>query len=355
MDEPISSATLSGKHVKFSLLQMVAVTTLGAAAFSLCRALFLPPLGSSGLAEARFPAFVLVIALWFCRRGLVARLGSYTVVASLLSLGFFLPWLAQSDWIMGHTHGPPQLFVATFVGSTIGTVAGISWFVTKLVARQIKPGSAPALLSGRWRAARWLGNASIVVLALLSTILALVSIPGVANLSRTGKQLDDYVEGRLRNYGVSLREMAEVISNTSSPKRADIAEMMAKRRTRPDDEAAIPMLQKLMHDDDPRVRRAATDTLRRVTYQIDPETAGKWQIPRPNMDPQAMDAVPVLNDTLNDEDELVRQGARVAIDRIESRPPVVEGGRTVPGAPHESASNAIGFVDNTGAICRRSS
>lgn len=306
MNKPIPSAPLSGRRLLFSLLQLVAVTISVGAAVALLRTLFLPPLGSSGLAESRLPALVLVIALWFCRSGLVARLGSYAVVASLLALLFYQRYFSQTDWLFGHTHGPPQLFVATSVASTIGVLAGIGWLVTKRMARQIEPAPAPTLLSREWRAARWLGNSAIVVLTLLSALLAVLTIPDlVIDLPRIGKKLDDNIEQRLRIGRHSIRELAERISDTRSPKRSEMAELMANRYdVQPGDEAAIPTLQKLVGDDDPRVRRAATITLRHVIAHAR-NTGQQFSV-----DP-ATKAASVRG--LKDEDEFVQRQAALAI------------------------------------------
>ena len=306
MDESISSAPLTGKRLGFSLLQLLALTTSVGAAIVLCRALFLPPLGSSGFAEAQLPALVLVIALWLCRSGLVARFGTYAVAASLLSLVFFLRWFAQEDWLMGHTHGPPQLFVATCLSSTIGALAGLGWLVSNLLARENSSQSIPTAVSRRPRLAAGLGNSAIVLLTLLSALLAVLSIPGLlGDLPRTGKKLDDYIEHRFRTGTHSIRELAEAVKNGSSPKRPEMAELMAKKYDiRPGDEAAIPTLQKLTRDDDPRVRRSAAGTLRHVNAHA--LNSGQQF---------SMDAATnaALVRGLKDEDELVRHQAALAI------------------------------------------
>lgn len=268
MDEPISSAPPSGKRLRFSLLQLVAVTTSVGAAFALCLVLFSPPLGSSGLVEALLPAVVLGIALWFCRSGRVARLGTYAVVASLLSVLFFLRWFAQEDWLFGHTHGPPQLVIALCLASTIGVFAGSGWLISKLIARQNSSEATPAAESRRPRAAGWLTTSAIAVLTLLSALLAVPSIPILlSDMPRIGKKLDVYVEQRLRTGRHSILELANATRNSWSSKRPEIAEIMANQSARPGDEAAIPALLKLVRNSDPRVRRAASKTLRSVINQ----------------------------------------------------------------------------------------
>jgi HEAT repeat protein len=331
MDEPDSSALRPGKHLRFSLLQLVAVTTSLGAAFALCRALFSPALGSSGLAEARLPALVLAVALWFCRRNLIARLGSYAVVASLLSLIFFQRYFAQTDWLFGHTLGPPQLVIATSVGSLIGVLAGIGWAATKLQARQTGSATVPTSRGQGMPAARWLANSAIIVLTLLSGLLALVS---VSDLPRAQKRLDQYVERRWRYDRHSLRERAESIRRTSSPRRPEMAEVMANQYAQPGDEAAVPALLELARDDDPRVRRAASQTLRRVIFQA-------ANLGKPITGDPAVKAA--LTAALKDEDDRVRR--QVALADLEQPPSAAEDRQT-----RLSAIAALGSAEDRDAV-----
>ena len=237
MQDPTSLENRFDKRLKFSLLQFVAVTTSGVAAFVLCRSLFSPPYGSSGLAEARLPAVLLLIAIWFCCRSTVTRLASYTIVASLLALTFFLSWLVQTDWLMGHTHGPPQLLVATGMASVIGALSGISWFVNNIVARHVKPQSTPTLPSRTMRTASWMGSLSVRVLTLLAILLALFSIPSVSSPSRIRAELDRYMASRLTWEDPSIYELAEAANNARSPARVRIAEIMENAFIQSDEEA----------------------------------------------------------------------------------------------------------------------
>jgi hypothetical protein len=186
-NQRIASRALSGRSLLLSLFQLMAVMTSLGAALTVLQTLFLPPLGRSGLEECCLPALVLVIALWFCCRGTVARLGSYAVVASLLALSFYAQYFSRHDPLFGHTPGPPQLFVATGIASTIGILAGIGWFVSKRRwAKQIV--TAPAVSQSRgWRAAHWLVDSAIVVLTLLSALLAVLTIPNLITDPLIGK------------------------------------------------------------------------------------------------------------------------------------------------------------------------
>lgn len=303
-NQRIASRALSGRSLLLSLFQLMAVMTSLGAALTVLQTLFLPPLGRSGLEESCLPALVLVIALWFCCRGTVARLGSYAVVASLLALSFYAQYFSRHDRLFGHTPGPPQLFVATGIASTIGILAGIGWFVSKRRwAKQIV--TAPAVSQSRgWRAAHWLVDSAIVVLTLLSALLAVLTIPNLITDPLIGKKLDDYAEQRLRFGRHSIRELAEQISDTRSPKRAQMAELMANRQVQPGDEAAISVLKTLAIDDDPRVRRAATVTLRHLI--ADAQNTGQQSSVNP-----AAEAAWVRG--LNDQDELVQWQAALAV------------------------------------------
>lgn len=84
--------------------------------------------------------------------------------------------------------------------------------------------------------------------------------------------------------------------------------------------AAMPELLRLLAHDDRFVRMTAVSALG-------------------NLGPQAIDALPALNEALLDEDEMVRQWARVAIERIEGRRPVVDGGSTLPATANNVPEN----------------
>jgi hypothetical protein len=189
MNEPDTVA--AGVRVRFSLRQIIAATTAVCAGFALCLVLQSPPVGSNGLLLAVLPALVLAAALWFCASDPTARLGTYAVVASLLALQFYGSYFGQSDWLFGHTHGPPQLVIATCWASTMGVLTGIFWLLNRL-----RPGtSASDSATNSQKPSRrgWLGTIVIVPLTLLSGVLGLASF---GTLPHATRRMDEYLKRR---------------------------------------------------------------------------------------------------------------------------------------------------------------
>ena len=75
---------------RFSILQLVSLTTAVGALVAFCNVLVWPPLGSSGLPESLLAAIVLVVAIWFCGRSFQSRMAMYAIIWTLLACGFCL-------------------------------------------------------------------------------------------------------------------------------------------------------------------------------------------------------------------------------------------------------------------------
>lgn len=304
MDEPISSAALPDKRFRFSLLQFVAVITSVGAVIATYRVLSLPPLGSSGLAVACLPAVVLVIAIWFCRDDFVARLGSYVVVASLLSLLFILNHIARSDWLMGHTQGPPQLVVAIGMSSTMGFLAGIGWLISKLMSRQTKAVEASVVSSARLRPINWLSNTGIVLLTLFSTIFACLIVPDlIIDWPRTQKKLDAYTKQR------QLR--AEMFGPSATWRGRDPATERVMQQ-RPEIPGLIAPDVGKLGDADRAVRRQAASRLRAVIRSVRDESPKAQLFDNPATKATLMRA-------LDDNDVVVRPYVAMAIIELKDQ------------------------------------
>jgi hypothetical protein len=304
MDEPISSAPLPDKRLRFSLLQIVAVMTSVGTAIAIYGVLSLPPLGSSGLAEACLPAVVLVIALWFCRSSLVARLGSYAVVASLLSLLFILSHIARSDWLMGHTQGPPQLIVATGLASVMGVLAGIGWLIIKVKSRQTKPVEASAVSSVRLRPLHWLSNTAIVLLTLFATLFAWLIIPDlIIDWPRTQKKLDAYTKQR--------QHRAEMFGPSATWRRHDPATERVMQQ-RPEIPGLIARDVSKLGDADRAIRRQAASRLRAVVRSVRDQSPNAQLFDNPATKATLIRA-------LDDNDVVVRPNVAMAIIELKDQ------------------------------------
>jgi hypothetical protein len=193
MDEPTSSAAETRERGRFSLLQLVAVLTAAGSAFALYYVVLSPPIGSSGLVPALIPGGLLLVAIWFCRSTPIKRLGTYAVVAALLSVAFFQAYIARTDWLFGHTLGPPQLVIATFATALVGLLAGLVWGASKLASRSSGPAANMDRRDRAQGVPSWLGAVGVVLCTLFS---ALMVLNGAVSVPKANARLAEYVKQR---------------------------------------------------------------------------------------------------------------------------------------------------------------
>lgn len=210
-----------------------------------------PPLGSSGLSWAMLPAGVLAAALWLCRSNTSARLATYAVVASLLAVVLCGIELSQTDWLFGHTQGPPQLAVATFVSSTIAVLTGGVWIMSKFAARQ-QAVTSDSVAGGReLPPIRWTGAAAVVPLTLLSCLLAVGSI---LSLPQAMMRIDNYI--RRRQINAQIFHPHATPEPAFTPQRQQEITAIVAGRT------------KQLDDNDPAERRPTAKNLRAAIRNI---------------------------------------------------------------------------------------
>jgi hypothetical protein len=166
MDEPTSQAPATGERARFSLLQLVAVLTAVGSALALYYVLLSPPIGSSGLFPALIPGGLLLIAIWFSRNTPIKRLATCAVVSTLLSATFFLAYITRTDWLFGHTQGPPQLVIATFATALVGLLGGLVWAASKLANRSSGQAGHTQEIVQAQGVPSWLGSAGVVLCTL---------------------------------------------------------------------------------------------------------------------------------------------------------------------------------------------
>lgn len=269
---------------------MIAATTAVAAGFSLFFPLLSPPLGSTGLLWATLPAAVLAAALWFCHNDVSARLATYAIVASLFAVVFCGIYLSKTDWLFGHTRGPPQLTVVTFVSSMIGALTGGAWVLIKYAARRDGRANVPTAGGGESSPVRWAGVLAVTPLTLLSALLALGSFSA---LPPALKRMDNYVRQRQIN--------AEILHSSHTSPEPPFTQQRQQEIT-----AIIAQHIKQLDGSDPVVRRPAAKNLRAAIRNIREHTPAARLFDAP-----ATQAA--LIDKLDDGDGIVRAYVAMAI------------------------------------------
>lgn len=281
---------------RFSLVQLIAVTTATAAAIAFFSVLSWPPLGRSGLVEACVPGAILLAALWFCGRSFSGRMVGYAVVATGIAVLFAVKWVAASDWMFGHYHGPPPWIIVSSYSACVGVAASAAWFASRAVAwhRGMRADDEPPLRTGYLSAtARVLGMGALTV---VGGVLAAIS---GEDATKAWGQMDYYVEQRLLHDRLSVRQWAERLSKRDLPVREEMAVRMANQVPQPGDEAAIPTLAGLLDDDEAGVRRGAAETLGKLFSSASPGRPPTWA----NLDGAVLAGVV---GALGDSDALVR-------------------------------------------------
>jgi hypothetical protein len=309
---------------RFSVRQLIAVTTAVAAALVLAGIVASPPLGSMGLAEARLPALVLVVSLWFCGGRFDSRMAIYAVAGALFAIPFCTLWLAETDLIFGHQHGPPQWAVVATVGGAVSVVAGVLWLAAQFWRR-----SAPAAVETRRRRSgsprRFIIEClGMGALAAASGLALLIGGSELANFSSFKMKSDHYVEKRLLHQKMSVLRWAEQLSRRDLPRRGEMSSMMASHYLMPDDAAAIAVLARLLDDPDVEIRRNVARTLARLVDDA-------WRSGRLTADFPDAETRAALVGGLSDDAPVVREELSRAVLHID--PAAVVGPRALPGSP----------------------
>ncbi len=252
---------------RYSLLQLLALLAAVASGLALCVVLINPPLGSTGLGEARLPALIFVIALWFCRTGFRARVLTYALVGTCMGFAFFALWFDRTDILFGHFHGPPPWIIAACISAAFGLIGCLAWWACGVVdyvnSRDAQP---PVEIPRPTGPIRWLRYVGMAVLTLLSGCITLLAASELPNACKP-LELNYYVEKRLFNGPKSIRDWAQRISNTGLPRRGEMAGRMVNHFIQPGDVAAIPALVNLLDDSNPQVRRNAAEALLKVVRE----------------------------------------------------------------------------------------
>jgi len=284
MSEPTSSSA-DRRRLRFSLVQLVAILTSVGAAIALGQILSNPPLGSIGLTQASLPAFVLIVALWFCRTDPIGRLGTYAVVASLLTIHFYLSSIG--DWLFGHFHGPPQFTMAACIAGLIAVLCGTGWLLATLNNRFGSRAAADKTTPARL-IALWLGGSAVV---LLTAIAGLLGVAALTELPRAQREVELYLK---------RRQLRAEMFRPSIEEQRQWAMDPAAMKDRPEIPGIVARHISQLNDPDPVVRRREASTLRAVVRNT------RGQSPQAQIFSNPATKAALL-ERLDDDDEVVRR------------------------------------------------
>ncbi|MEO7402603.1 MAG: HEAT repeat domain-containing protein [Burkholderiales bacterium] len=295
---------MSVRRFNYSILQLIGITMALGAALALYIVLVSPPLGSTGLREARLPAAVLLVALWFCWRSFLPRMAGYAIVSGAIAIVFFLQWVGKTDLMFGHYHGPPPWLIAAFSAAVISIVANVAWW-GGWVATKTRPAGSPQPESEPQ--SRWSRAKPAIGMFLLLVPTALIALVAAEDLPRARRELDYYVKQRTLREPHSTRAMAGLMARPDLPERDDVAIAIQSRPVTRQNVTAIPALAAQLRDPDLKVRRAAAIAIRKVAEESSSaDKSGEFTNAHPEV-------VSQLAEALNDDEMLVRLNAAKAI------------------------------------------
>lgn len=294
-------------------------------------------------------------------------IGLIAVGFDVVAIAYFVDWFGKTDWLMGHTYGPASSIIAALWTASVGVIGTGIWVAIALFR---KFGSSA---ESRKKRRSWPVMVQGVLLILLLGPAGIIAAVGVAELPRARGELQVQ---RIKAGEASVAELVEAL-RSPDPRGGRFWALQELKTMGPRAKPAIPALADLLAD--PAYGSEAAKALGTIGPQAKPAipvlveaikreqgkrsgtgsdtpstlswlagkaltNIGPASIPElmnllkhedkyvrmtainalGNMGPQAMEAVPVLKDALNDEEELVRQWARVALERIENRRHVVD-------------------------------
>ena len=298
--------------------------------------------------------------------------GSIAILCNVAAIIFFSDWLGKTDMLMGHVYGPASSILTATWSSGVGILFVVIWWVIPLFRKVNSSEARPQQKRSRWR----LVQGSVAVLLTLSGVLIFAF--GLLELPHARRQ---FVVQRIKAGEASVAELVEALETSNyetrfwaiselrklgrgaKPAVPALIEALKDAALRPqaaetlgnigpEAEAAIPALVEAIMREQGKTSGTGSGgpstfswragvTLAQIGPASIPElvTLLKHQDRYVRMTaasalreigPRAKDAVPALNDALNDQDESVRRSVRVALDRIDGRRQVGEDEPTVP-------------------------
>lgn len=289
-------------------------------------------------------------------------IGLITLAIDVIAIAYFCDWFGKTDWLMGHTYGPASSLIAAMWTAIAGIIGTAIWIAIALFRR------SQFSAEKQEKRSKWLVlQGVILVLLLLPTgIIVAMVVPDLPH-ARTQLRVQHITAGE-----ASVADLAEALKSPDFGTRYWALQELV--RMGPRAKSAVTALAEAVEDPNPVISTNAAKALAAIGPDAKPaipalvgvikREQGKSNMNGPsslswlagkaltkiglasipelitllahkdryvrltaadalgNMGPQARDAVPALTQALNDEDELVRQWARVALDRIDNRRPV---------------------------------
>jgi len=295
-------------------------------------------------------------------RTLQIAVGLIALAFNAAGITYFCLWFARTDWLFGHTQGPPAYIINAFWTASASIVGGVVW-IAIAIYRRFRPTAEQKRASGKWLVVQ------VVVLVLLLIPTGLVVAVGLSKLPRAR------LRARTQHAESGAASVAELIEGLKSPdpylrwKSADALAALGPRA-----KEAVPNLAAGLQDKDPNASWAAAKALAAIGPDAEPaipalvaavkrgaglpsgvgrnESILPWlasealaAIGPPavpalvellahddpyvrrraanalgSMGPQAKDAVPSLAKAAEDADQDVSNAARRALERIEGKP-----------------------------------
>jgi hypothetical protein len=286
---------------------------------------------------------------------------------NVVAIAYFMDWFGKTDWLMGHRYGPASsIIIALWTASASAIGIGI-WIAMALFIKFRS--SAEKHKKG----VRWLFVVQAVLMVCLIGPAGIIVSVGVAELPRARQELPLQ---RIKAGEASIAELVEVLRSpdyrnrrfwaiqelkTMGPSAKPAVSALADLLVDPDNDSqaaealgdigpdakpAIPALVEAIKREQGKRSTIGRDTpstlsslagraltnigpasipeLRNLLKHEDTYVRMTAIIALGNMGTQAQEVVPALQEALNDEDEMVRQCARLALERIEGRQPVVD-------------------------------
>ncbi len=294
-------------------------------------------------------------------------IGLIAVGFDVVAMAYFVDWFGKTDWLMGHSYGPASSTIAALRTASLGVIGTGIWIAIALFRRF---GSSSERQNKR---RRWPVILQSVLLIVLLGPAGIIVAVGVAELPRARRELQvqrikageapvaELVEalrspdphgGRfwalqeLKEMGPRAKPAVPALANLLVDPAYGSQAAQALGAIGPEAKPAIPALVEAIKREQGKRSGTGSDTPSILSWQAGRALTkiGPASIPQllillehddryvrmtavnalGNLGPQAKDAVPALNEALNDEDELVRQWAHVALERIENRRPLVD-------------------------------